>query len=868
MRPIELEMTAFGPFAGTQTIDFSQFGKGCIFLVTGDTGAGKTSIFDAISFALYGEASGATRETKGFHSDHAPKSTETWVRLRFEQAGKTYAVERTPAYMVPKRDGSGERLHPAKAEMTCDDGRSWSSVRDVNLAVQEIVGLSADQYAQVVMIAQGEFQKILLARSDERRALLSKIFGTQIYRAVEDKLKTHNSAALAEVSAAKQRFHAACTRVSTDDTRLAELMQSPERADEIIALLAEKLQQAQQEYDQLAAQIEAKRASHAALLQNIAHAERRIEAARRLEQAKKTLEALDAEAPQMQLLAQRIEHAWHAAQICVFEDAWKRDRQEQRRSAERLERQRAEAQSKAASMCAAAEELAAAQQDAPRREACLLRMQALEKQVPQYIQARTAIREAEQAGLAAREAIEAARAAENEYDRLHALYLMDQAGILADGLREGTPCPVCGSPHHPAPAGHIDEAPDKRQVDAAAKMRDRSSKTAEAAAQESGKAMERAKALLAQLGDTQMDAAALEQAEARGRDEYRAIRAQANAIGKHIEQAERAHTAAVSEASAAKAMLDAFESALLKCAEDEARSRDAYHNAIGDLGFSDETAYRAALLKDNELKAMQQELQLWEKRRHAQQVLVADMAKDQSDAPLPDLPALQDARAVLEAEIAQLDAREHALLVWLEQNRGALSALRSCERELARAQKNFGMVNVLYQTATGQIGGANKLPFENYILQYYYRRVIAAANLRLERMSGGRYLLRSKMESSGNVKSGLGLRVYDANTNAEREVTSLSGGESFLASLSLALGFADVVQAQSGNVRVDAVFIDEGFGSLDEDTLRRALVTLENLTGGERIVGVISHVSELRDYIEPKIYVEKTQRGSCVHVNP
>ena len=230
--------------------------------------------------------------------------------------------------------------------------------------------------------------------------------------------------------------------------------------------------------------------------------------------------------------------------------------------------------------------------------------------------------------------------------------------------------------------------------------------------------------------------------------------------------------------------------------------------------------------------------------------------------------ALRSALSEQEQQIAVLDAREHALLNRCEQNRAALAAIQSCAKRLTRAQEDFGNVNVLYQTAAGQLGGANKLPFENYILQYYFSRVIAAANLRLERMSDGRYLLRGKIESVGNTKSGLGLRVLDANTNQEREVSSLSGGETFVASLSLALGFADVVQAESGSVRVDAMFIDEGFGSLDEDTLRRALTTLENLTGGDRLVGVISHVAELRDYIEPLIAVEKTMRGSRVRVQP
>jgi len=205
-------------------------------------------------------------------------------------------------------------------------------------------------------------------------------------------------------------------------------------------------------------------------------------------------------------------------------------------------------------------------------------------------------------------------------------------------------------------------------------------------------------------------------------------------------------------------------------------------------------------------------------------------------------------------------------MVRMEQNTLALKALSACEKKLSAAQEHFGNVNILYQTATGRLGGANKLPLENYILQYYFTRVIAAANRRLERMSDGRYYLTSKMESSGNAKTGLDLRVLDGETNREREVSSLSGGESFIASLSLALGFADVVQAESGNVRVDAVFIDEGFGSLDEDTLRRALNALEALTGGDRLVGVISHVTELKDRIEPKILVEKTRLGSRIRV--
>ena len=874
MRPIDLEMTAFGPFAGSERIDFSAFGSGCLFLVTGDTGAGKTSIFDAVSFALYGEASGRTRESKGFHSDHASKNTETWVRLRFEQAGKVYSVERTPAYMVPKRDGGGERLHPAKAEMSCDDGRSWSSVRDVNQAVQEIIGLTAEQYAQVVMIAQGEFQKILLARSEERRILLSKIFGTQIYRAIEDKLKARNSAALAEVNAAKQRFHAACSRIQLDagndaDLPLLEKTRSPERADEIIQLLGEKIDLAEAERAKILQSVEEYSRKHAALLAQLAQAEKQNEGLLKLEQALKEKAILDGQGSEMAMLDQRLNRAMQAAQVLPSEHAWRRECNELERAQSAVGHIQHKSEAADASLQRAQAEYQMVQKDAAQREQLVLRAQVLEKQLPQFVNAKKAVEASIAARKMAMAAIEEQRSAEAEYERLHTLYLMDQAGILADALRDGMACPVCGSLEHPDPARHIADAPEKSRVDAARKLRDQKVKCAETAAQSSNEALQRAEALLQKIdGNSGMDADALAALEAECRREYARCMDRSAEMERAMQSADAAFRCAMQEASAARAGLQSAEENLKARIAAEAEARETLLNALADRNFTDEEDYRAALCPDAEVQCMRTRLLQWQKNVHANDALIESLQAIWDGKAPVDTQKLQGEIAVIAEQIGDAGTKERDLDVKIAQNRGALAALKASEKELKKAQDHFGMVNVLYQTATGQIGGANKLPFENYILQYYYRRVIAAANLRLERMSDGRYYLKSKMESVGNAKSGLGLRVFDADTNAEREVTSLSGGESFLASLSLALGFADVVQAQSGNVRVDAMFIDEGFGSLDEDTLRRALVTLENLTGGDRLVGIISHVSELRDYIEPKIYVKKTQRGSRVHVNP
>ena len=514
----------------------------------------------------------------------------------------------------------------------------------------------------------------------------------------------------------------------------------------------------------------------------------------------------------------------------------------------------------------ASEALATAAQRLPEREKLNLRAEQLNALLPKFKQARDSASLAERTKAAAARAIAEMRRAEEDYRRLHALYLMDQAGILADGLRPGEACPVCGSTEHPHPAAHIENAPDKAAVDAAAEQQSAAARSAEAASAVSASAQEKLSAILEALGGD--DPENLAQREQDLRRECEACRTEAERIRSEHAAADAAAKETEREYSAALARQESLAAAVKQRTAALEEAGNLFKNGLGDSGFDSEQSWRNALRTDAQRRGLRREIESWRSECQALAAQRADLQQLWGDKQSVDVGALRSALSEQEKQIAALDAREHALLNRCEQNRAALAAIQSCAKRLDRAQENFGNVNLLYQTAAGQLGGANKLPFENYILQYYFSRVIAAANLRLERMSDGRYLLRGKIESVGNTKSGLGLRVLDANTNQEREVSSLSGGETFVASLSLALGFADVVQAESGSVRVDAMFIDEGFGSLDEDTLRRALTTLENLTGGDRLVGVISHVAELRDHIEPCIAVEKTMRGSRVRVQP
>lgn len=874
MRPVELEMTAFGPYAGTERIDFSAFGRSSLFLVTGDTGAGKTSIFDAISFALYGEASGRVRETKGFHSDFASRSAQTSVSFTFEHEGKHYTVRRSPAYMIPKRDGSGERLHPASAEMECEDGRTWDSVREVNQAVPEIIGLSAEQYAQVVMIAQGEFQKILLAGSEERRKLLSRLFGTEIYQEIQQRLKALNSEAQAAVREAATRWEAVCGRVCCAEDgenarRLQMQARSPEFAADMIEALEGQISEDAAHRRALLKEIDELRGEEAALRERRAQAEKQNQGVAMLKEAKLRYEQIAAHAAETEKLECELDAAERAESVKPQEMLCMRERREFRRAQTEKTEALKRLQALEHRHDLALERQTQARDMLPRGEERARRADRLTELLPKFQVVRKAVTDAEYAAQAAKTAIAAQQSAAEHYQRMHENYLLDQAGILADTLKADGPCPVCGSRKHPQPAAHIADAPSREQVRAAGEQRDQLARRAEEAAQQSGRAQERAKTLIAELREagaleTQAD---IEEKEALCQIECENCRREAEEIRNCFDSADAELRRSEQALENARACAENAQNEVFARSKQAEEARSAFLNALGDAGFASEEIYKSALRDEAKRAYLRKETLQRRSERQEVQARLQGLSVQWEGRSEIDTTALEGRLALCTDELNQKNRLEHTILNRWEQNRAALKALRAVKGEMEAARLRFGEVNGLYQTVSGQLGGANKLPLENYILQYYFLRVIAAANRRLERMSDGRYYLRSKVESVGNAKSGLGLRVLDANTNREREVSSLSGGESFIASLALALGFADVVQAQSGSVRVEAIFIDEGFGSLDEDTLRRAMLTLEDLTGGDRLVGVISHVAELKEHIEPKIIVEKTARGSRVSVN-
>lgn len=870
MRPIWLEMSAFGPYAGVETVDFAKLGQSGLFLITGDTGAGKTTLFDAISFALYGVATGGSKRRTGrsFRSDFADPKSDTWVEFHFENGGKRYTVRRNPEYL---REGRKTPIAP-DAELHCDDGRSWTKVETVTAAVEEILGLNAGQFAQVAMIAQGDFLSILRADSKTRAAIFRRIFDTQLYDDIASILRQERSAAAAETERAQERYASLAAQVScAEEDRealyLDEYAQNGVYGQKLTEALKALIEQDRSLASAITDQQTAAETSLGKALSALQSAETQNRGVSSLAQRRQELAALEAEKPAYQLHRETLDAASRAQTVRRMELTAQREEQRLSELQKRIILEKsalAEAQAKHAE---AAQQQSQCAQHEGRIQDLLLKKQKLADVLPLFRQHRKAEEALTQRQGMLKKALAEKAAADEQHARLFAAYLADQAGILADTLAPEKPCPVCGSTHHPSPAQHMATAPTKAQTDAAAQQRDR----AEQAAREASEACasmqmqrdELLSRLLAVTGGKQ-PSAELEQQCLSKYDQFdRTIRD----LRQVMDQAQSAFRTAENALSSASARLQATLAEMEKQQQLAEAERSAWLNAIGDQGFADETAYRAALMDDAAMAQLSAQITRFDSAYSAAQAAVESLRELWEGKSLMDIDALRQQSDELRRQNDALLLHLRTIDRRLSSNERLLPNLLSAVRRLEKAAETLDVLDDLHRTVSGNVKGAQKIPFENYILQYYFRRVILEANRRLERMSEGRFLLCQKKEEGLSGKAGLALDVLDRHTGRVRDVGTLSGGESFLASLSLALGFADAVQARRGGVQLDTLFIDEGFGSLDDDSLRRALDVLGELAGGQRLIGVISHVPMLKSCISKKVLAyAKSPKGSGVRI--
>lgn len=872
MRPCRLTMSAFGPYSGLTELDFDVLGKEGLFLITGDTGAGKTTIFDAISFALYGEGSGGAerRASKSFRSDYAAPDRETWVEFTFTHRGREYRIKRAPEYERAKQRGEGTTRQEAYAEFECrETGELITRIAAVNARVAELTGLTRTQFAQTVMIAQGDFLKILNARSDERKKLFQHIFNTGVFADIQQRLKDMNAGCESELSRLDTAAETELARLThdADFSREAEtdaLRGDVRAADKLIPVLRARQEERR-------ARIESARAGHERAEREAEKLTDALSRAKLIQNQRQELETLEKELAQSEADAGArkerealLERAKRAARLDGAELL--------------LRRSAADAKTTRASLAAAREARLAGERE---RGESAARLERAERELEESGAKREALRtRAEAMPLAERLAaaraeyavqqkavtgcLEASRKLDAEYTRAREGFYASQAGLLALTLEAGRPCPVCGSTEHPLPArpgAQTVTREELERVDKARKTAEERLRRASESAQQQRTAVEKDTERLAALGfapDTDMTT--LSEECSRLRREIEHAESEAKAARAENERIAAASARASAAEEEAKKSLEQQERAL-------AERRKEFAAQLREQGFESAEEYAAAKLTVAQADAMEAELRAAQMRERSLRDRAKALEEKLAGAEDTSVDGLARKLDAARAAARSAAAAETALTAAQAVDESAIARLSKIVEERAAAQHRWAVVNEVYATVSGQISQRAKLSFETYVQQYYFKQVIAAANKRLTVLTDGMFILRCK-EGAKNMRSqsGLDLDVLDRSTGLWRDVSTLSGGESFMASLALALGLSDVVQSRSGGVRLDAMFIDEGFGSLDENALRQAMEVLTRLAGGKRLVGVISHMPELKERIERKVIVTKTVSGSKLRV--
>ena len=926
MRPLRLTLSAFGPYAAETTLDLEKLGKGGLYLITGDTGAGKTTLFDAITYALYDHSSSGIREGSMLRCKYADDKTPTFVELEFEVHGVRYTVRRNPEYQRPKARGEGMTTEKADATLTYPDDRPpVTKAKDVTAAVQEIIGLDYNQFSQIVLIAQGQFTKLLNASTEERSRIFRKLFRTQRYAQLQERLQ-------AEASALNQQRTAQNAKL---DSLLGGLQFSPEDpdAEALRALCAQTVPET------ALSLLDALTARQAAALEEVGTALQATEAqldtvqqqlgaaaqAQRLAQqlaarqaelaaAKPALDAARAEAgrhagdaAQLDALPAQVTQAQSALAAYDALDTLCRQQTEARDAARlaaaQAHKRRTQLDSLNAALAAAETELAALA-DADTR------LLALQNRSAQLTQRGEALAKLEQrladcqrqakAAHKAQENYRAAAAAQDEArarrDALERAFLDAQAGLLAESLVEGAPCPVCGSTHHPARALLPHTAPTQAQVEAArqaAAEADRQAQNASAAAQSALATANEAKTSLrrdaetllperftapegtvpltfalmtnvlaeetAALQTAQADCAAqCRQAEADCRRKAQ-LEADRQAKTRQRPALEQSASEADRSAAAQNASADALEGQIAERRAALPYPRRADAQAALDKLEADRRTLRTGM--DTAQRKLKQAEQTVAAAEAAVEALTAQQTAAQKELPARSAEELTAQQTELTAARETLRSREKQLSAQLLPNRKTAAQYRAAAEARQTLESRWQWVSALAATAGGTLTSKQKIRLEAYIQMNYLDRILRYANTRLMQMTAGQYELERIGAENQRSQSGLDLGVIDHYNGTRRSVKTLSGGESFKASLALALGLSDEVQSSAGGIRLDTLFLDEGFGSLDEESLELAIRVLSGLTEGDRLVGIISHVGALKDRIDRQVVVHKARTG-------
>lgn len=924
MKPLKLTMSAFGSYAGKNVIDFTGQQQG-IFLITGDTGAGKTTIFDAITYALYNQTSGGERNGNMMRSQYARPETETYVELEFLYRGQTYRVRRNPDYKITKTLKNGkirEQKVPHSVELTLPDGTVFPEKKNATDAkIIEILGLTADQFSQIVMIAQGDFLKLLYTKSDERKMIFSKLFRTDIYWKIQENLRRKSMEMDERIQENDRAFE-------QEKSRIILLPESEELPlDELVERLRERLKDALKEQNLRRANVEE-------LNKKITKYEEINKLFRSLEKIRQTGKELEARQAESKERRQQIENARKADKVLVAEQQNLRQQQEVEQSAQAI----AKMTETLANDQEMFETLKTQQQEAEakqKREAADIqkKMLALEQSFPSYEALQNARSEEQQAkkvwedlgkiseesfhkkkaGIAAlkeqqkrqeqvveqtkknweQTSLSASESAKH-YEHMYEAFLKEQAGILAENLSAGCPCPVCGSTVHPDPAKLSDHAVTELEVEQAKKTRAAAEEKRDLAyaafEAEKTEKQKLAQAVEKEEADFVLAQTIAKQQRKEAEQNYVSLQKIAEQIReklvypslaeakKQYAAMQKALEAAEQEIAKKRQKVSELAEAMntlkgQKLAEEEnqktakklaVKTEKEYAKLLEKSGFVSEETYHLAILPERSRSKLEREEKEYESQCLRQQSEQKLLEKQVSGKTYTDTTELNEQ---LKAEKQALKEAEKTYMELHTAYENDRSVLQNCAVYLEKGKKlesEDQVIKSLSKTANGRLSGSAKIDFETYIQRQYFKQIIHEANKRLLTMSNHQFILKLKEEANTGRKTneGLDLSVYSLVTDSERDVKTLSGGESFLAALAMALGLSDIVERSAGAIHPDMMFIDEGFGSLDAQSRQQAIEVLGELAGDSRMVGIISHVTELKEQIDRKLVVSRTDKGS------
>lgn len=913
MRPILLKLSAFGPYAGETVIDMSKLGNQGLYLITGDTGAGKTTIFDAICYALFGEPSGENRKKDMLRSMYAKAETPTYVELTFEHLDKTITIRRNPEFMRPSKKGDKLTKQTAGAEIYLPNGQVLSRPSDVNKAVVELLGINRDQFSQIAMLAQGDFLKLLLADTNTRIGIFREIFKTNYYKVLQENIEFKRKEIASQVEDGKKSVNQYVSGISVSDADVLEIevrkaKEGQMTTADIVELLTKLISQDEEEKKVIDAQLAELSEELEKVNRNIGSGEAFETNKSNLEDAKKSLEEcqpkqaeakvkadmakenlkqkedflaqatkIDAQLPDYDKVTELEDSvkngqdncAKYEAKLVIAESAKVTDEKE----LEKLKKEQASFED----VSAAIERLNNDIKTIDEKQAKVKELEA------EYLQYMSSVNKQKKVLDLYASLNNDFKQKQHYYEQLDQAFRDGQAGILAESLKDGDMCPVCGSTTHPHKASKAENVPSEEERENAREDADGAREKVNNSSVELGKAnavvnekeanlkkntkalidsedidnlKEVAEQLYAKLeGDKtnlQKQLKTEEDKEIRKKEVEKLIpelEEKLKTLGESISEYKTNISAQKSTIEANSKQIEELSKKLQFESKKAAQAKKAEYSSLADA------LQKAFELADAEHRKIDEAISGLKSK-------IEGFEKSLKDAKTIDLVAEKARKEELDAKQAEIIEKSQIVNARKENNESVKSNIEIVSNKISEIEKKLQWVSALAATANGRVNGKQKIMLETYIQTTYFDRIIRRANLRLLTMSSGQYELKRQEEAiGGNSQSGLELCVIDHYNGTERSVKSLSGGESFIASLSLALGLSDEVQSSAGGIQIDTMFVDEGFGTLDPETLDMAYKALATLTEGNKLVGIISHVAFLKEKIDKQIVVTKAKSG-------